>query len=279
MTGPPTVPMQKICIANVKYYCFTHDFMVQFGPFAISEMVWMATLGKKLLLKALTKDLLVDLEDGLRAEALKAFEIVRDHTGLDKKRARESEGQLRFRMMERRFEEVCQMHGAKLLAGGVIPTTDLKVFQPFMRFEVEGKGIIFGLAAMPEPNVLPNKNRSRLAGVHLNYHLTPRFDFDASGPKAGDIFVLLLVSRHREKAGQIEEVAVGIVDSKYESFLFYEPVEVFLSGHADVPSNVPTATEPGLASETATVALKKRVTLFVPPETPAPERKQGTGTE
>lgn len=236
----------------------------------------MATPDKNLLRKALTKNLLVDLEDGLRAEALKAFEIVRDHTGLDKKRARESEGQLRFRMMERRFEEVCKMHGGALLDGGVIPSTDLKVFQPFMRFEVDGQGIILGLAAMPEPKALPQKNKSRLAGVRLNYHLTPRLALDESGPKSGDIFVLLLVSRHRERAGQIEEVAIGIIDSKYETFLFYETLDTFLAGHADAPvvPSQPDAPPPA----PATVALKKRVTPFVPPEA-MPEPKKETGTE
>lgn len=240
----------------------------------------MTLAGKTVLLKALHKDLLVELEDGLRAEALKAFEIVRDHTGLDKKRARESEGQLRFRMMERRFEEVCQTHGGRLLDGGVIPSTDLKVFQPFMRFEIEDRGIILGLAAMPEPKAVPNKNKSRLAGVSVNYQLTPRFDFDGSGPKVGDIFVLLLVARDRERAGKIEEVAIGVIDSNYESFLFYETLDVFLSGHADAPPVAPEEAEPEPEAPPATVALRKQVTPFVPPEAPlAPEKEEETRTE
>ncbi|QRM27427.1 hypothetical protein [Microvirga sp. VF16] len=228
---------------------------------------------KRLLAIALTKDLLLSLEDGLRAEALKAHEIVRDHTGLrDKRRARGSEGQLRFRMMEERFEEICQVHGGRLLDGGVIPTTDLKVFQPFVRFEVQSQGIIFGMAAMPEPKALPSKNRSRASGVSLNYNLTPRLGFDETGPKMGDIFVVLLVSRHRERAGQIEEIAIGIIDSNYHSFLFYEPLDKFMSGHADLPLE-PTSPTPSAPS----VKLKKGVTPFVPPETPA-EEKKGTGT-
>ena len=55
----------------------------------------------------LGKDLLIDLEDRVRAEAVKAFEMIRDHSGLDRKRAREAEGQARFRMWEQGFEEVC----------------------------------------------------------------------------------------------------------------------------------------------------------------------------
>lgn len=232
---------------------------------------------KRLLRVALSKDLLLDLEDGLRAEARKAFEVVRDHTGLNKKRARESEGQLRFRMMEQRFEEVCTRHGWGPLDGGVIPHTELKVFQPFMRSELRGKGIIFGLASMPEPKAIPPKNKSRLAGVTRNYDLSPRLDLGGSGPKIGDFFVLLLVSRHREKAGHIEEIAIGIIDSKYEGFLFYERFDKFLSGHGDVPPVNPTP--PMTLTPAPTVALKKQVITFVPPEAPKPEKKERSGTE
>jgi hypothetical protein len=222
----------------------------------------------RLLRLALHKDLLLDLEDRVRAEAIKAFEMVRDRSGLDKKRARELEGQARFRMMEQGFEEVCAMHGGHLLDGGVIPDTELKVFQPFMRFEVESRGVILGLAAMPDRKTVPVKNKSRVAGVTLNYHLSPGFDFDGKGVKVGDVFGLLLVSRHREKAGAIEEIAVGVIDSSYSSFLFYEPLDKFLSGHGDAPiivDPVPPAPKP---SPAPAVKLKKGIKPFVPPETP-----------
>ncbi|MBZ9698983.1 MULTISPECIES: hypothetical protein [unclassified Mesorhizobium] len=233
----------------------------------------MSTSVKAKLVSALPKDLLLSLEDSLRAEALKAHEIIRDHSGLkDKRRARGGEGQLRFRMMEERFEEVCQSYGGQLLEGGVIPATDLKVFQPFVRFEVQGQGIIFGLAAMPEPKAIPSKNKSRIAGVSLNYYLTPRLGLDAAGPKIGDIFVLLLVSRHRERVGQIEEIAIGIIDSKYENLLFYEPLDKFLTDYTERPRPAPPL------SSSPQVKLKRGVAPFVPPEAP-PSGKKETGTE
>ena len=105
---------------------------------------------KSLLRLVLLKDLLLDLEDRGRAEALKAFEMIRDRSGLDRKRARELEGQARFRMLEQGFEEVCDLHGGRLLEGGVVPSTELRVFQPFMRFDVEGRGVILGMAAMTD---------------------------------------------------------------------------------------------------------------------------------
>jgi hypothetical protein len=232
---------------------------------------------KKRLKAAIRKDLVVDLDDRLRAEALKAFEMVRDRAGLDPKRSRELEGQARFRMMEQAFQQVCELHGGELLDGGVIPATELKVFQPFMRFEINKHGVIMGLAAMPDRKVIPTKNKSRVAGVSLNYHLSPRLDLDGSGPKIGDIFALFLVCRDHAKSGKIEEIAIGVVNSKYESFLFYEPLAEFLSGHADIPKRTPKAEKGAPAFRPSTVSLKKNVTPFIPPELPKTgDDEQGT---
>ena len=185
-------------------------------------------------------------------------------------RLRRVEGQARFPVMEQAFEEVCALHGGKLLDGGVIPLTDLKVFQPFNRFEFEGKGFILGLASIPEAQALPGKNMSRGAAVSLNYYLQTRLDFDGSGPKIGDMFVLLLVSRDRRAAGQIEEIAIGIIDSEYQSYLHYEPLQSFLSGHADGSVSPGPSPTPPMSS---TVRLKKGVTPYVPPEVPDEEKQ------
>ncbi|MDB5645788.1 hypothetical protein [Methylobacterium sp.] len=222
----------------------------------------------QLLRRAFEKELILDLEDRVRAEAVKAFEMVRDRSGLDKKRARELEGQARFRMMEQGFQEVCALHNGKLLDGGIIPNTELKVFQPFMRFEVDGRGVILGLAAMPDRKVVPIKNMSRLAGVSINYSLSPRLDFGGSGPKVGDVFALLLISRNREKAGLLDEIAVGVIDSGYTSFLIYEPVETFLAVHTGAQTEKPAAL-PVAERPKSSVTLRKDVKPFVPPEAPA----------
>lgn len=223
---------------------------------------------KRRLPPRMFKDVFLDLEDRCRAEALKAFEMVRDHANLDRKRSRELEGQARFRMMEKGFQEVCELHGGQLIANGVIPSIELKVFQPFMRFEVDGQGIILGLAAMADSRTLPVKNKSRMAGVALNYHLQPTLDLDGTGPKSGDIFVLFLVSRDRKKAGLLDEIAVGIVNSKYEQFLYYETLDKYLEGHADTPPPAPTPTDPPDAGPSG-LRLRPHTGPYVPPEAPA----------
>jgi hypothetical protein len=212
--------------------------------------------------------LLIDLEDRLRAEALQAHSSIRDNFKLSHKRTRELEGQARFRMMEQGFEDVCGLHGGQLLQGGIVPLTDMKVFQPFMRFEHGGKGFILGLAAMSEPHSLPSKNMSRRAGVTLNYHLSPRLDLEDGGPKIGDIFIMLLVARDRVSAGKIEEIALGVIDSQYENYLFYERLEKYLEGYADDPVD-PTPVSP-LAT---TVRLKAEITPYKPPELPEEKEK------
>lgn len=219
---------------------------------------------KRLLPAACFKAIFLDLEDRCRAEALKAHEMVRDHAGLDTKRSRELEGQARFRMMEKGFQEVCQLHGGKLLVDGLIPNTDLKIFQPFMRFEIDGQGVILGLAAIPEPSALPVKNKSRLAGVKLNFYLSPRLDLDGSGPQKGDIFIVFLVSRDRERAGRLEEIAVGAISSEYDQYLYYESLERYVEGFEDVPAPGPT----GLDAPSPSVRLKPAVQRFIPPEAP-----------
>jgi hypothetical protein len=234
---------------------------------------------KDYIRSVLSKGLLLDVEDGVRAAALKAHEMIRDHSGLNKKRAREAEGQARFRMMEQIFEDVCKCHGGHLLESSVIPNTDLPVFQPFMRFEVEGTGVILGLASMPEPKSLPTKNKSRCAGVSLNFDLLPRLDFDGKGPQIGDIFTLLLVSRDRDNAGKIIEIAVGVVDSAYEQFLFYEPLDKFLREEGEVPAVAPEPPTPSPVPVSApVVSLKPRAAPFVPPEAPAYD-EESAGTE
>lgn len=229
------------------------------------------------LRRVLPSSLILDLEDRIKADALHAHEVVRDgFEGLTPVRARAIEGQARFRISEQGFEEVCAEHGGHLLEGGVIPKTDLRVHQPFMRFEHEGQGVILALASMPESGMLPAKNKSRLAGVTVNYELSLRLDFDGKGPKIGDIFVTLLVARDRERAGKIEEIAVGVIESNYEGFLYYETVDSFLSGDGDVEPDAPAPTP--IAPPTVDqpkVTLKKGVKPFVPPEAPTAKNEEG----
>jgi hypothetical protein len=233
---------------------------------------------RSLLRPVLPRELVIDLEDRIRADALKAHEVVRDgFEGLTRLRARQLEGQARFRVCEQGFEDVCALHGGHLLEGGLIPKTDLKIHQPFMRFEREGQGVILALASMPEAGTLPVKNKSRVAGVSINYELSLRLDFDGKAAKIGDVFAVLLVARDRERAGKIEEIAVGIIESTYEGFLYYEPIDEFLSGsETAAPSTAPT-TAPSVETERPKVTLKKVVKPFVPPEAPGGEEDDAQG--
>jgi hypothetical protein len=151
------------------------------------------------------------------------------------------------------------------LEGDVIPGTELRYYQPFMRFGGDQPGVLLGLASMPEPKELPTKNQSRLAGVTLNYTLTPRLDLEGDGgtAKPGDIFVLFLFARDPSQAGHLQEVAIGVIDAEYQGFLAYETVEAFMEAYAP-PS---TETEPVPESQPL-VTLKKKPKAFKPPEQP-----------
>lgn len=230
---------------------------------------------RRAILEALPKDLLLDLEDRLRAEAVRAYDVVRRELPINAKRSREAEGQIRFRLQEQGYEEVVIMHGGHLLVDGVIIGTDLKVFQPFARFPGREVGVILGFASMPEPRKIPPKNRSRAAGVTLNVSLEPSMFDDDSSPKPTDIFALFLTARDRARAGMIEEIAIGVIGSDYKDFVFYESLEGFLSGYAPTPDK-PSGPE-GPDDSGATVKLRTTRKPFVPPEA-RPDKDVSDGT-
>ncbi|GJE40251.1 hypothetical protein [Methylobacterium persicinum] len=221
------------------------------------------------LTSALPRDLLLDLLDMSTARALQAHEVIRDHTDLKGKNARGAEGQVRFRLMEKGFQDVCELHGGIALAGGLLPGTELNFYQPFMRFEGDRGGVVLALASMPGRRELPTKNQSRASGVTLNYHLTPRLCLDASDPKPGDIFVLLLVARDPARSGKVDEIAIGAIDSNYSTYLFYETVEAFMANYVII-SEPKTAPEAASAAEAkpSLVKLKAARKPFKPPEAP-----------
>lgn len=229
---------------------------------------------RRALLEALPKELLLDLEDRLRAEALKAHELVQRELALNAKRSREAEGQIRFRLQEQGYEEVVQLHGGTLITDGVMVGTDLKVFQPFARFAGPEVGIILGFAAMPEPRKVPAKNMSRAAGVTLNVTLQPGLFIDETTPRPTDIFALFLTARDRERAGMIEEIAVGVIGADYKDFIFYESLEAFIAGYG--------TDSPKIEGETTTeeggqvVKLRHARRLFIPPES-MPDTDAGDG--
>ena len=220
---------------------------------------------KARIVEALPRDLVVDLLDTAAARARQAHELVRDNTDLTGRSARGLEGQARFRLMEKGFQDTCELHGGLRLEGDVIPGTDLRYYQPFMRFGGDHPGVLLGLASMAAPGELPSKNLSRRAGVKLNYHLTPRLDLERDGrtAKPGDIFVLLLFARDPSRGGLLQEVAVGVIDSEYQGYLAYDTIEAFMEAYA------PTPVKPAQPSESPPlVTLKKTAKAFRPPEQP-----------
>lgn len=220
---------------------------------------------KARIVKALPRDLVVDLLDTAAARTRQAHELVRDNTDLTGRSARGLEGQARFRLMEKGFQDTCELHGGMRLEGDVIPGTDLRYYQPFMRFGGDQPGVLLGLASMPAPAELPSKNFSRRAGVKLNYQLTPRLDFEGDGrtAKPGDIFVLLLFARDPSRGGLLQEVAIGVIDSEYQGFLAYDTIEAFMEAYA------PPSSEPTHPTESQPlVTLKKIAKAFRPPEQP-----------
>lgn len=219
---------------------------------------------RRTILDTVPKELWIDLEDRHRAEAHKAHDVVKTNIPLNAKRSREVEGQIRFRLQEQGYEEVVQLHGGHLVENGIMPGTDLRVYQPFARFQGPKTGVVLGFAAMPEPRKMPAKNMSRAAGVSLNWHLQPSMFDDPKSLRANDIFVLFLTARDRTTAGMIEEIAVGVIGADYKDFIFYESLEDFLRGYGE-GSETPGAPD-GSDDHGVQVKLRRTRKLFLPPE-------------
>jgi hypothetical protein len=219
---------------------------------------------RRTILDTIPKELWIDLEDRHRAEAFKAHDVVKTKIPLNAKRSREVEGQIRFRLQEQGYEEVVQQHGGHLIEDGIMPGTDLRVYQPFARFQGPKTGVILGFAAMPEPQKMPAKNMSRAAGVSLNWHLQPSMFDDPKSVHADDLFVLFLTARDRKRAGMIEEIAVGVIGADYKDFIFYESIEDFLRGYGEIT----TAPDGRDGSDDLGPDVKLRTTRrpFMPPE-------------
>jgi hypothetical protein len=243
-------------------YCKTRKIIYEIPYCERNQMIDI----RRTILDVVPRDLLIDLEDRLRSEALKAFKVVKQELPLNAKRSREAEGQIRFRLQEQGYEEVVQLHGGQLLAGGILLNTQLKIFQPFARFAGPSVGVVLGFATMPERRKIPQKNMSRAAGVRLNVNLQPSLFADAKSPQPTDIFVLFLTARDRERGGMIEEIAIGVIGSNYEDFIFYESLDSFLSGYGSepIPSGDPDGPDgPGHGK---VVKLRQTRKPFIPPE-------------
>ena len=227
---------------------------------------------KAQIVDVLPRDALIDLIDVAEARTKQAHELIRDHTDLSGRSARGLEGQARFRLMEKGFEDVCTSYGGLPLEGDIIPGTELRVFQPFRRFGGGEPGVVLGLAAMPSKGELPVKNKSRLAGVTMNRQFSPRLNLNGGDaePQPGDAFVLLLFARDPSRAGQIQEIAIGVIDANYDSYIVYEPVEMFLEGYTTLTPEQDPEPRPS-------VTLKATPKSFNAPEDRRPDDAADAG--
>jgi hypothetical protein len=259
--GPMGVVKEKRT-EKCNYACFTHKIVTNIIRDANLQEVFMTPDDVKArIIACLPRDLMIDLFDDATARARQAYDLVANNTDLSGKSARGLEGQARYRLMEKGFESICAKFGALRLEGDIIPGTELRCFQPFMRFGGTSEGVVFGLASMPVRSELPTKNQSRSAGVTLNYHLTPRLDLEVDGriAKPGDVFALMLFARDPSKVGALQEVAIGVIDSNFKSYLVYIPIEEFLTVYVTIQPDAGTDAPP-------TVKLKKSPVPYRPPE-------------
>jgi len=205
---------------------------------------------KARIVSILPRDLLIDLLDTAVARAHQAHELIRDNTDLTGRGARGLEGQARFRLMEKGFQDTCERHGGMRLEGDVIPGTGLRYYQPFMRFGGDHPGVLLGLASMPEPMRVAEQKP-----IPARWRDTELPPDTASGPgwrwpdgKAGRHLHPLLFARDPSQGGRLQEVAIGVIDAEYQGLLVYETVETFMGPMRRLP---PKRSRPQRASRSS----------------------------
>jgi hypothetical protein len=144
---------------------------------------------------------------------------------------------------------------------GTVPGTEVKVYQQ-VHFV---KGVLLGLASVPEPGELPVRNltRSNLAQC-INAHWEADLFGKRTAPPEIEVYALLLVCRDRKNLGDLQEVAIAVIAANYDKYLHYERLESFLRRYEPKEEPQPNVTP----------VMKKSVGTYVPPEIVRPEEKK-----
>lgn len=181
-----------------------------------------------LIRKNVNKDFFIDILDG-GDRAFKSSSAATKALGLTPRRRAKASGWLRYELLEQSLSDMTEMHGGIPLLDGVMPGTELRMYNPCYQFE----NVIVSRASISEPGLLPKKNLTRERGTSVNQF--QQFPLELRGPltpKADKlIFVLILTARKFGDLSSAEEVAIAVIEDGYTQFSLYEPLETFIAGY------------------------------------------------
>lgn len=182
-----------------------------------------------LIVRNVPRPFWIEARARLTAAFASAPAIIKKHTALKPFRAARVSGQLRFALIEQGFETVGANLGAINLYQQELPgMPDALVFQPLQQFGA----VIVGYASQPKPGSLPAKNLTRGRAVQLNFAFSDHLGLDGVAPPAPTLFVSMLTTPDPANPGSVGSIEIGVIDSRYDHFMFHEPLSEFMKRYA-----------------------------------------------
>jgi len=183
--------------------------------------------------KCIPRDFLIDLLDD-HDTAFRQASLATADLGLEKRRRIRAAGWTRFELLEQGMSNLCDLYGGFALPDGVLPGTELRLFNDCYVFG----DVLLGRASMVEAGSLPKKNLTRSRASTLNrFRQTTFLEPEAStGAKAPTVFVLILSSRDFSDLSKPGEIAVAVIEDGYNQFSMYQRLEDFIASYDDMTS-------------------------------------------
>lgn len=200
--------------------------------------------------RSMPKGFLVGVLAQIKRAHVIAPAVIQANTPLRPYRAALMAGHLRYNLIEETFERHGENMGGENLFRRALPGyPDSVVFMPLQMF---GK-VVVGFATHSGRGALPTRNLTRSRAVQLNLSFDPRFDLGDVDPALDYLFVCMLVARDPADATKVASIELGVIDPKFERFLFRESLDEFLLRYE--PAALP-AKNPSLVKQRRTPRKK-----------------------
>ncbi len=207
----------------------------------------------KFITEEFPRGFLIDINEAIHAHGKFAKEYAKALDVIERDRGRII-GNVRTSLIEKDMLRCAYSAGLTGSESGLIQETQIHLYQAHVR----SKRAILVRAAIVQPSVLPNKNKSRKTLVEkLNRVVTQTRDmFDPVTHIINPIGVFLLICPDKRQEDGIKEVAIAIVDHLHDTLVFYKSITDVLELYEPAPVEFD---KPVLAAKTSVA--------YQPPET------------
>ena len=220
---------------------------------------------KQAITDSIPREFLLDFYEKTYTTFQKVDNTIRDEYQLKGSDASWASGLLRFINIQADFKlDAPKYEGIDVSKQYVetLPKMD-RIYQPFHLFENKksGPNVLLGFTSLLKSKQIPKYNLSRQTAIKLNKPIAPNPDlFDSSVPidttlANETIYVCLCVVRDNRSPASPAEIALGIIDPSYQTYIYYFLLKEILMIYSDKDANPAQNEKPNLT-------LKKNALLF-----------------